>query len=268
MPKKVKVILAVIVFVLAFVIARFWPTSSIEKNYKDESYIINNKPVALVNGFNEEAIPNSSAKVITSYFGNEVKADFNKDGFEDVAFLLTQQTNGTGLFYYVAVALGGKNSYIPLATDLIGDRIAPQTTEYRDDMIIVNYADRKADESFTVAPSVGLSKYYKIIDGQLRAVVPPMADYRDDPTVKAIQKILIAKYPRYAKTLAVNVRQQTDDYAVGAISFEPDAPGGQYLAVKINENWQFVYEGNGSIDCDKIKQTYQFPLEMLADFCD
>ncbi|MFA6304331.1 MAG: TspO/MBR family protein [Patescibacteria group bacterium] len=232
------------------------------------AYVIEDQPVVLTNGLSVQDVVDANAKITTKYFGNQVNADFNADGLVDVAFLATQTSGGSGTFYYTLVALNTSTGCQGLAADFIGDRIAPQTTEFKDEMIIVNYADRKATESFDVAPSIGLSKYYKIIDGQLRAVVPPMLDYRNDPTVLAIQKMLIAKYPKYAKTLAVNLRQQTDIYAVGAISFEPGEAGGQYLAVKEGDSWQLVYEGNGSVDCVAIKQNYQFPTEMLAGFCD
>jgi len=52
----------------------------------------------------------------------------------------------------------------------LGDRIAPQTTEFRNGEIIVNYADRRPDEPFSTIPSVGVSKYFKVVDGELREI--------------------------------------------------------------------------------------------------
>ncbi|MCX6784784.1 MAG: hypothetical protein NTV81_02505 [Candidatus Komeilibacteria bacterium] len=109
-------------------------------------------------------------------FGNDVSGDFNNDGLTDAAYLVTKQPGGSGTFYYLAVVLKNQSEDQILVSEVIGDRIAPQTTEFKDGMIIVNYADRKADEPFSVKPSIGLSKYYKIIDGQLRPVVPPLGD--------------------------------------------------------------------------------------------
>jgi len=43
--------------------------------------------------------------------------------------LLTQETGGSGIFYYVAFALNTENGYAGGRTVLLGDRIAPQTTE-------------------------------------------------------------------------------------------------------------------------------------------
>jgi hypothetical protein len=44
---------------------------------------------------------------------------------------------------------------------LIADRIAPQTTEYRDGLVVVNYAERRPGEPFTTPPSVGKSLWLK-----------------------------------------------------------------------------------------------------------
>jgi heat shock protein HslJ len=125
-------------------------------SYKDASYVIDGKIVKLVNGVREtETAPGSASKIITKYFGNEVKSDFNNDGREDVAFILTQETGGGGVFYYVVAALNKETGYEGSQGLLIGDRIAPQTTELEDSkIVVVNYADRKAGEDFSVQPSV------------------------------------------------------------------------------------------------------------------
>lgn len=137
-------------------------------DYKSISYEIEGQTVKLKDGISEiEIVPSSASKTITQYFGNEVRADFNGDGTEDVAFLLTQDRGGSGTFYYVVVALNLKDGYAGTNAIFLGDRIAPQTTEFRNGEIIVNYADRKPGESMAVAPSVGVSKYFKISDGKL-----------------------------------------------------------------------------------------------------
>ena len=91
----------------------------------------------------------------------------NGDGIEDVAFILTQDTGGSGIFYYVAVALGSNQGYRGLNAVLLGDRIAPQTTEIKAGQVVVNYADRLPDEPFTTSPSVGKSRYLQVSDDNL-----------------------------------------------------------------------------------------------------
>jgi hypothetical protein len=74
---------------------------------KDATYKINGELVTFKNGVSEiDAAPGSSAKIITRWFGNEVKHDFDGDGREDIAFLVSQETGGSGTFYYVVMALG------------------------------------------------------------------------------------------------------------------------------------------------------------------
>jgi len=104
---------------------------------------------------------------ITKYFGDEVKADFNGDGTEDQAFLLTSEPGGSGTFYYLVALLSNADKFDGTNAILIGDRIAPQSTEYQDGLIVVNYADRKPGEPFTTQPSVGMSKYFKIENNKI-----------------------------------------------------------------------------------------------------
>ena len=136
--------------------------------YKDATFQIDGKSIALVNGLSEaEAAPGSVSRIITRYFGNDAVGDLNGDGKEDVAFLLTQSTGGSGTFYYVAVALRTATGYRGINAVLLGDRIAPQTTNIENGVVVVNYADRKPDESFAIEPSVGISKYLRVRDGKL-----------------------------------------------------------------------------------------------------
>ncbi len=138
------------------------------------TYVINGQPVTLVGGRAETpAAPGSSATVETRYFGNVATGDLNGDGLPDVAFLLTQTTGGSGTFYYVVATLvAADGSYRGTNAVLLGDRIAPQTTEIRNGELIVNYAERAAGESMTARPSLGVSKYLKVVNGQLVEVKP------------------------------------------------------------------------------------------------
>jgi heat shock protein HslJ len=136
--------------------------------YKDATFIIEGTPVPLKDGVNEmEAAPGSATKTTTRYFGNEATGDLNGDGKADVAFIITQDTGGSGTFYYVVAALSSANGYTGTNAMLLGDRVAPQNTAIQDAMILVNYVDRKPDEPMSAKPSVGVSKYFKVVDGKL-----------------------------------------------------------------------------------------------------
>lgn len=167
--KKMKVFLVTLgVFVLVMGGYQLWQGRVGEPvDYKDATYLIDNKSVTLQDGVATTAIPDSSAAVVTRYFGNELRYDLDGDSREDVVFLITQETGGSGTFFYVVAALnttegykGSRDAY------LLGDRVAPQATflspdPKHKDVIVVTYADRATGESFTDAPSVGKSVLLK-----------------------------------------------------------------------------------------------------------
>ena len=144
------------------------PNLDIMTGYKDITVDLNGIPIKLSNGQAEmESAPGSSTKTFFRYFGNEAFGDLNGDGKEDVAFLFTQETGGSGTFFYVVAALQIKTGYEGTNAVLLGDRIAPQSTSILEGEILVNFADRQKDEPFTTQPSVGISKYFKINDSIL-----------------------------------------------------------------------------------------------------
>lgn len=149
-------------------------------DYKSIAYVIDGQRIKLENGYAESsAAPDSESKVTTRYFGNELKTDLNDDGREDIVFLLTQETGGSGLFYYAVAALNTEDGYVGSDGYLLGDRIAPQTTELspnprHKNVIVVNYADRAPGEPMTSQPSEGKSAYLKLHEPSMQwgIVVP------------------------------------------------------------------------------------------------
>lgn len=132
--------------------------------YKNATYVIEGKPVTLVDGKAEmEAAPGSASKIVTQYFGNEVVTDLNADGRDDVVFVLTQSTGGSGTFYYAVAALNTETGYQGSQALLLGDRIAPQASNKKDNgIVVIAYADRAPGEDFSTAPSVGKSIALKL----------------------------------------------------------------------------------------------------------
>jgi hypothetical protein len=138
---------------------------------KNASFEIDGKIYALKNGhYESDNISDSAHKTIIEYFGNEATGDLNNDNKADRAFLVTKNDGGSGTFYYVVAALATKGGFVGTNAVLIGDRIAPQTTEIRDMILIVNYADREADEPMVAQPSKGISKYLKVVGANLEAI--------------------------------------------------------------------------------------------------
>jgi hypothetical protein len=135
---------------------------------RNATYEIEGRPVTLVNGLSEvEAAPGSASKVTTRVFGNEASGDLDGDGMADVALLVTQNSGGSGTFYYAVVARRTPAGFAGTNGVFLGDRIAPQTTQVENGIVIVNYAERRPGEPFTTQPSVGVSKYLKVESGRL-----------------------------------------------------------------------------------------------------
>lgn len=165
---KTKIFASVLLLVILIAAGIFFfkkeKTSDIANSPLNAEYKIDGRLIKLKNGKSEiESAPGSASKIITSYFGNEVRRDFDGDGREDSIFLLTQETGGSGTFFYVVPALNTATGFVGGEALFLGDRIAPQTTEIgKNDIIIVNYAERKPGESFDVRPSMGKSIWLKL----------------------------------------------------------------------------------------------------------
>ena len=137
-------------------------------DYKNATYLIEGSFITLTDGiFEMEIAPGSASRVTTRYFGNEAIGDLNKDGKNDIAFLLTQSTGGSGTFFYLVAALQTTSGVEGTNAIFLGDRIAPQNTTIQNGIITVNYADRNPGEPFTTQPSLGVSKYLKVNDSVL-----------------------------------------------------------------------------------------------------
>ena len=139
-----------------------------ETDYKNAEFLIEGQRIKLENGVAEtEAAPGSASKIITRYFGNEVKTDLDGDGREDIAFLLTQESGGSGTFFYAVAALKTERGYVGSDGYLLGDRIAPQSSNVSQNpshkyVVVFNYAERAPGEPMTARPSIGKSAYLKL----------------------------------------------------------------------------------------------------------
>lgn len=149
----------VVVFVVFFIYKKFnQPTS---KDFKDIEFYISGTPVTLEGGVaTARTSLGGESETIIRYFGNELFADIDGDEREDVVFLVTQETGGSGTFFYLVGALNRLEGYVGTHAVYIGDRIAPQNiTKGEGRVVVVNYADRAPGESMVTPPSVGKSLY-------------------------------------------------------------------------------------------------------------
>jgi hypothetical protein len=147
------------------------------------SYIYNEKQAVTAKDFDDTEFVIEGQRVKLGgeirYFGNELLVDLNDDGREDVVFLVTYNPSGSGTFYYVVAALNMETGYVGSDGFLLGDRIAPQTTEISQNpnhknVIVINYTDRVQGEPMTTSPSVGKSTYLKLDTANMMwAIVEP-----------------------------------------------------------------------------------------------
>jgi hypothetical protein len=141
---------------------------------EDSIFIVDGEPVTLTAGISEVRPSADSATVIvTRLFGEPVPTDLDGDGDLDAAVFLSRDNGGSGIFYYVAASLNEDGLYRGTTAILMGDRVAPQTLEVRGPLIIANYADRNPGEPMTARPSLGVSKYLRIEDGDLKETTQP-----------------------------------------------------------------------------------------------
>ncbi len=162
-------------------------------NPRNTAYSIDGELVTLVDGSAEkEAAPGSATKIVTNYFGNELRTDLNDDGREDMVFLLTQTTGGTGTFFYAIAALNTHDGWRGSQGFFLGDRIAPQTTEVsrnpnHKNVIVVNYADRDIDQPMSEQPSMAKSVWLKL-DPETLLIGEVVQDYEGeaDPDIMTL----------------------------------------------------------------------------------
>lgn len=96
------------------------------------------------------------------------------------------------------------------------------------------------------------------INWRCTGLIPPTS-----ASGESIRKLFVQKYPKYADSVSVTVEKETEDHARGSVNFVSGAPGGIFLAARIDGAWQIVFDGNGEISCDLSK--YGFPSDMLSD---
>jgi hypothetical protein len=206
-------------------------------DYKNASYSIDGQLVQLVNGSAEtESAPGATSKTVTRYFGNDLVTDLNNDGRDDVVFLLTQETGGSGTFYYAVAVLNTFDGYVGSDGYLLGDRIAPQTINESQNprhknVIVVNYADRAPGDPMATQPSVGKSVYLKLdIERMQWGIVEP--DFEGESNIPILGDPIAVRgeitcLPKRGTGL------QTDECAIG---LKADDNGGFYALKNLFEH--------------------------------
>lgn len=131
------------------------------------TYSIEGKPVTLVNGKADEPIvPGGASRHVTALTPFMARGDIEGDGQQDVAVLLTDNSGGSGVFYYLAAfpATQGPST----AAVFVGDRISVTNLAISDRKIVVSYLTRPDGAPFSAAPTVATSKTFTLTGGRLQ----------------------------------------------------------------------------------------------------
>lgn len=134
----------------------------------DATYLVDGEAVALKNAEAQWPSAPESAPVKIRVFSVAAQGDLDGDGIDDAAVLLVKEAGGSGTFFYAAAALKRGDAYQGTNAVLLGDRIAPNTTNIWDGVLVHDYATRNPDEPMTARPSLGQSIYLRVTDGALR----------------------------------------------------------------------------------------------------
>lgn len=168
MPGHKKKIAIGAVFAIILIGLFFYFENNIQNDPLNASYLIEDRLVSLKSGFSEEEIvPDSASKQITSVLWSPVKGDLNSDKKDDYAMIVTQNSGGSGTFYYVVAGLSSKKGIIGTNGVFLGDRISPESIFIENGKILINYSEREDGEPMAAQPTVKVSKSLIVKDGRL-----------------------------------------------------------------------------------------------------
>ena len=88
-------------------------------------------------------------------------------------------------------------------------------------------------------------------------------------TQSAVAAFLANKYQKPVSEVHVTVDKEVPGFASGTVSFGQGGPGevGAWLAY-LGNGWNVAWDGNGNVDCNKMRQDYGFPDTILKpNFC-
>lgn len=169
MNKKIYIVLIILLIIVGIFFFINKESSHI-LDFKNCTYNIEEQEITLVSGYSEINVDLS--KITTQYFGNESFGDINNDGLDDSAFIVIQNSGGSGTFFYLVAAIESNNACAGTNGMFLGDRISIQNTEIKDGKIIVNYKDRKDTDPMVSFPSIDVTKQFKLEDGKIIDITP------------------------------------------------------------------------------------------------
>jgi hypothetical protein len=133
------------------------------------SYTVGERSVLLTNG--TSLLPtalDSESTMRVSVLNGPAFADMDGDGVKDGAVILRDEPGGSGIFYYLAIALSNNGSIRTTNSILLGDRIRIQEIEIQGGGVVhVTTLDRNKTDPMTTAPRVEVKKTFQLTEGTL-----------------------------------------------------------------------------------------------------
>lgn len=148
-----------VVLVLILLIGTFWflnkqDVVGLAQDFQTAQYEVDGEMITLgTNG--------------VQYFGNETWGDFNNDGREDVAFLIVRNAGNNQNLYYATAAFNLEEGYEGMNAVFLGENISPQSIQYGDKIVVVNYGENTQTASIG---TVGASTFLLISNSGLEKV--------------------------------------------------------------------------------------------------
>lgn len=244
-------------------------------------YMIEGQSITLIDGKAEqEIVPGSAAKLKIVAFGSPSKGDLNNDGIDDAALILTQNSGGSGTFYYMVAAVYNSKNGKTVGTNgiLLGDRIAPQNVLISGENILVNYADREKGESMITPPSIGISKYFGVMEKGGKEIL--FEKPNTEKFNEYLKEIYLAKLPAGAKFDPFGIIKTTT-FVVGeqfcqSLSIKKDIPANSFGSEVYNiDNSEIIQpkstfpqalKQGGSVGCEDLRySTGKYEMRLYID---
>lgn len=89
-------------------------------------------------------------------------------------------------------------------------------------------------------------------------------------TQSAVRAFLANKYNKPVSEVKITITKEVSGFAAGSVLFGQggSGEGGMWLAI-LDNGWNVVWDGNGNVDCNKMRMDYGFPDTILKpNFCD
>jgi inhibitor of cysteine peptidase len=83
---------------------------------------------------------------------------------------------------------------------------------------------------------------------------------------EAIKELFADKYAKEVEDINITITKETETHVRGMAEIEPGGAGnsGLFLAVKVDNQWELAFDGQGVISCEDM-EGYGFPQDMLSD---